>query len=174
LLAWNRIAEDPTLSGNDLPETFDATLEWPGAALDLDQEALFEGVTWRRIAAYLIDFAIIGVIFLGLWFIVMMTFGLLSGIVFPLMPLVPITYHSLMIAGRRSATLGMQFMGIEVRNLSGGLPALLQAFTMTALFYLTAAATSMLILIVALFNDRRRCVHDLLSGTLVINSDPDH
>ncbi len=67
----------------------------------------------------------------------------------------------------------MQTMGIEVRASDGQRPSLLQAFTMTALFYISIALTSMLILVVALFNDRRRCVHDILSGTIVVLSDPD-
>ena len=44
---------------------------------------------------------------------------------------------------------------------------------MSALFYLSVTVTSMLILLVALFNDRRHCAHDYLSGTVVINTDPE-
>jgi uncharacterized RDD family membrane protein YckC len=67
----------------------------------------------------------------------------------------------------------MQFMGIEVRSLNGARPNLLQAFAMTALFYLSVAVTTSLILLVALFNDRRRCAHDILSGTIVVLADAD-
>jgi uncharacterized RDD family membrane protein YckC len=63
----------------------------------------------------------------------------------------------------------MQFMSIEVRTTAGQRPGLLQAFAMSALFYLSIAVTGMFILLVALFNDRRHCAHDYLSGTIVIN-----
>jgi uncharacterized RDD family membrane protein YckC len=39
---------------------------------------------------------------------------------------------------------------------------------MTALFYATALVTSFLILAVALFTDRKRTLHDILSGMTVI------
>ncbi len=164
--------EEHKLSGKGLPELSDAPLSWSRPELDIDQDLLFEGVTWRRVIAFLIDLSILGVIFAALWAIVFLTLGLLSGLL-TLSPLIPVIYHTLMISSRRSATIGMQFMGIEVRNQSGKRPELLQAFAMTALFYLSVTVTSMLILIVALFNDKRRCAHDILSGTFVINSDPD-
>ena len=110
------------------------------------------------------------VVFAALWVLVFLSFGILSGLLV-LAPLVPLCYHSLMIASPRSATLGMQFMSIEVRGQAGQRPELLQAFAMSAIFYLTVAVTSWLILIAALFNDRRHCVHDYLSGTVVIKTD---
>ena len=39
---------------------------------------------------------------------------------------------------------------------------------MAVLFYVTVVATSLLILLVVLINDRRRAVHDYLSGVVVI------
>ena len=74
-------------------------------------------------------------------------------------------------------TLNVAVMGVnrigKVRTLNGERPALLQAFAMSALFYVSIAFTTLLILLVALFNDRRRCVHDILSGTFVVLTDPD-
>jgi uncharacterized RDD family membrane protein YckC len=37
-------------------------------------------------------------------------------------------------------------------------------------FWITVSALTPLILLVSLFNDRRRCLHDLLVGTVVINN----
>jgi len=157
--------------GSNVPDISDASLDWPRGGFDFSAEGVFDGVTWRRIFAFCIDFAIVGALAGMLWMLVFLTFGLLSGILFVL-PFLPVAYHTLTIAGRRSATIGMQFMGVEVRSQSGERPALLQAFAMSALFYLSVAVTSMLILIVGLFNDRGRCAHDILSGTMVVNSDP--
>lgn len=156
-----------------LPEVSDSRLDWsatPRPELDLDRDELFEGVVGRRIAAFLIDVCIILVMGVALWALVFLSFGLLS-VLLTFAPLIPLAYHSLMIGSPRSATLGMQFMSIEVRAQSGGRPSLLQAFAMTALFYFSIALTTSLILIVALFNDRRHCVHDYLSGTVVIKTD---
>jgi uncharacterized RDD family membrane protein YckC len=54
--------------------------------------------------------------------------------------------------------------------LDGDRPGLIQAFAITALFYSSVTMTSFLILIIAVFNDKNRCAHDFLSGTLVVNS----
>ena len=78
-----------------------------------------------------------------------------------------------MLGGHLSATCGMQVMGVEVRATDGARPSLLQAFVMTALFYLSVTFLTPFILLIALFNDRSRCVHDILSGTAVILTDPD-
>lgn len=164
------------MRGSDLPNISDASLDWTHATREIDSSALLEGVTWRRVTAFCIDFAILSLVVAAawatLWALTLVSFGLLSGFLF-LPALIPVIYHSLMIGGRRSATCGMQIMGIEVRAVDGQRPSLLQAFAMTALFYVSIAFTTLLILVVALFNDRRRCVHDILSGTIVVLSDPD-
>ena len=164
--------KEPKLRGDGLPEISDARLDWSQTGVDWDRDGLFEGATWRRIAAFCIDFSIICVILAAIGVIVFLSLGLFSGIL-ALTPLVPVAYHTLMIGGRRSATLGMQFMGVEVRSLSGTRPSLLQAFIMTGLFYLSISIATPLILIVAFLNDRRRCVHDILSATIVVLADPD-
>ncbi|PPR21832.1 MAG: hypothetical protein CFH40_01497 [Alphaproteobacteria bacterium MarineAlpha10_Bin3] len=156
-----------------LPQPADASLEYGGARFDIDRDNLFDGVMGRRIVAYLIDLSIIGVISAAVWGLMLVTLFLASPVLGPIFPLIPIAYHTLLIGGRRSATIGMQFMGIEVRTLSGQRPELLQAFAMSALFYLSIAVTGMIVLLVALFNDRRHCAHDYLSGTVVINTDPE-
>jgi uncharacterized RDD family membrane protein YckC len=43
-----------------------------------------------------------------------------------------------------------------------------QAFLQTVLFYVTAPPTGGLILVVALFNQHRRTVHDYLAGTVTL------
>lgn len=130
---------------------------------------LFDGVMFRRIIAYLIDVIILSGTVLFLWFLVVMTLGLLGPIAALITPVIPLAYHSLLIGGPNSATIGMRMMGVEVRRLDGGRPDLVQALLQTLLFYATLALTGLL-LIVALFNDRRRCLHDWLSGTLAVNT----
>lgn len=165
--------EDNALSSEQLPEPSTGKLDWTGIRLQfnaLSEEALLNGVLWRRSLAFLIDMAIIGGFFMMMWMVVIFSLGLLSGVLLPLAPLIPVAYHTLLIGGRRSATVGMQFLGVEVRTLDGERPGLLQAFAMTALFYLSVTMTSFLVLIIAFFNDKHRCAHDFLSGTLVVNA----
>ena len=165
--------EDNALSSEQLPERSTGKLQWTGVRLSFDavsDEALLDGVLWRRSLAFLIDMAIVGAFFTMVWIVVLFSLGLLSGVLLPLAPLIPIAYHTLLIGGRRSATIGMQFLGVEVRTLDGERPGLLQAFAMTALFYLSVTMTSFLVLIIAFFNDKHRRAHDFLSGTLGVNA----
>src|SRR5262249_30996178 len=84
--------------------------------------------------------------------------------------LVPLAYHTLLLSGPRAATIGMRCFDLELRSWHGERPSFLQALAQTALFYLTVGATCSLILIFALFNRRKRTLHDVLAGTVMIRS----
>jgi uncharacterized RDD family membrane protein YckC len=146
---------------------------WTGAAPDpLAAPALFEGMLWRRPLAYLIDLAIIGLL-CGAWlWMVLLSFGLLWVLTSLAFLLIPILYHAWLVGGHRSATLGMRLCGLEVRSWDGEFPDFWQALLMAILFYVTVVCTSLLILLVVLINDRRRTVHDYLSGVVVIRRAP--
>ncbi len=99
-----------------------------------------------------------------------LTFGLLFGPAVALLGLLPLAYHTLLIGGDKSATIGMRLMDVEVRTWTGARPGYVQAGVQTALFYLSIAVLTPLILLVALFNERCRCLHDLLCGAVVIRA----
>lgn len=136
------------------------------------QPEAYEGILTRRVIAYLADAVILAVLLAATWLItgvaVLLTFGLLA----PLQPLVlavlPIAYHTLLIGGRSSATFGMRLMGVGVLSQSGGRPTYVQAAVNSIVFYASLAVTGFLILVVALFNPRRRTLHDFLAGTVVV------
>ncbi len=138
----------------------------------VDDPAFFAGITGRRLFAYIVDLAILaGIlivykIMLGLLTIV--SFGLLTPLLVLIGAAIPIVYHTLTIGGPASATLGMRLLGLEVRVWNGGKPGYLQALLHTAAFYVTTGFTGGLILLWALFNNRGRCLHDILCGTLVV------
>ncbi|WP_419796831.1 MAG: RDD family protein [Terasakiella sp.] len=140
----------------------------------IERPEYYEGISVKRIIAYVIDFIIcaslglVGAVVASIAGI--MTFGLLFGPLMAILALIPILYHTFLIASPHSATYGMRFVGIRVYRLDGGQPELLQAFIQTAVFFFTAPPTSFLILIVSLFNTKRRCLHDMLAGTLVLNN----
>jgi uncharacterized RDD family membrane protein YckC len=133
----------------------------------LEPPELFDGLLWRRPLAYLIDAVLIGILLMGWLWLVLMTLGLLWPLTSLAFLLIPIGYHAYLVGGRHSATLGMRACGLEVRTWDDDHPDVWQALLMAILFYVTVVATSCLILIVALFNDRRRTVHDYLSGVVV-------
>lgn len=135
---------------------------------------LFEGVTLKRVVAYLIDLAIIGAVSLValtvFWVLGVLSFGVLSPVLAILLPFVPLTYHTVLIGGPHSATVGMHVLGIEVRRIEGDRPGYLQAGLQTVVFYVSVGLTSWLILLVALFNERGRTLHDYLCGTLTLRA----
>ncbi len=137
----------------------------------LDDPDLYDGIMWRRVVGYAVDVLILMVILMAvglvLYFIDVLSFGLLLPLKFLIPPLVPLAYHSYFI-GHDGATPGMRMFDVEVRAWTGGRPDYLQAFLMTVLFYVTVMFTFWLILIFALFNDRNRTAHDYLSGAVAV------
>jgi len=148
---------------------------WQGAAPDpLANPALYDGIRTRRIFGFLVDLAMILLATCAAWFVLSLA-GLLSlGLLLPLVPLgvgiIPVAYHSLLVGGAQSATIGMRLFDVEVRNWTGGRPTLFQAFLMAVLFYTSIGFTGCIILLVSLFNGRGRTLHDFLSGTVVVRS----
>lgn len=132
---------------------------------------LLDGVISRRTVAFLIDAFILSCLIPVFWMIGIMSFGLLIPAIVIVLPLIPLAYHTLFIASERSATLGQRVMGLRVISADGLRPTLLQAIILTALFYLTLSATGGLLLLWCLFDDRKRCLHDILSATLMIRND---
>jgi uncharacterized RDD family membrane protein YckC len=139
----------------------------------IDEYLLTEGVLIRRVFAWLIDVLLIGLICVALW-VALMLFGLVTlGLGLPLLgilPFVPFCYHMLFLAGPASATPGQSALGLVVRrNDDFGRPTPVQALVSTLLFYATLA-TSGLLLLIALFTVRRRTLHDLISGLVVVRT----
>ena len=91
----------------------------------LDDAPLLEGVLFRRVWAWLVDLLIVGGIVAVLW-VVLVGFGLLTlGLGLPLLgllPVVPLAYHVLFVAGGRSATPGQVMMDLVVRRDWAGRP----------------------------------------------------
>jgi uncharacterized RDD family membrane protein YckC len=146
---------------------FDAMAEW------LDRPEHFDGLVWRRALAYIVDIIIIGLIGWAVWFVLatfaLVTFGLAAPL-FALMPAIPLAYHTLLIGGTRSATLGMRMFDVEMRAFTGERPDLGRAFLGTVLFYVTMMLTSGLIVLVGVFNKRSRLLHDVLVGLVAVRT----
>lgn len=160
-----------------VPVEFKRLEGWDAAAPDaLAFPEYFDGIAVKRVLAYFIDAAIILAVMAGVWVVfallTAMSFGLLAPVLWPGLPLVPLLYHTLTIGGEGSATFGMKLLGVTVRTWDGRKPGYFQAALNTIVFYLSVGVTGWLILVVALFNDRRRTLHDFMCGTVVINALP--
>jgi uncharacterized RDD family membrane protein YckC len=134
---------------------------------------LTEGVMSRRVVAWFIDAVLIGLLMAALW-VVLLLFGLLTlGLGFSAMtilPFVPFGYQVLSLLCSASATPGQQMLDLTVRRDDDlGPPTVLQAVIFTLVFYLTLALTGLLLLI-ALFTERHRTLHDMLSGLVVVRA----
>jgi uncharacterized RDD family membrane protein YckC len=136
----------------------------------------YDGVIWRRTLAYFIDLCCIGLlaVLFGIVFFVLSvaSFWLLAPVLWFLFGLIPLAYHTLLLSGRRSATWGMRCFDVELRSVTGERPGFLQALAQTALFYITIGLTCSLILLFVLFNRRKRTLHDLLAGTVLVRAFP--
>ena len=138
---------------------------------------LFEGVLARRCIAFVIDVIIIAipVVFAAAFiFIVgLVTLGLgwiLYWLLSPASVIWAICYYGLTFGSPASATIGMRAMDIEMRTWYGA-PAYFVLGAVDAIVYwITVSFLTPLILLVALFNQRRRLLHDMLVGTIVINN----
>ena len=138
---------------------------------------LFEGVLARRVVAFLIDFVILSipVVFVSMFIFVVgiVTFGLgflIYGLLWPAMVVWAICYYGATLGGAASATIGMRAMDIEMRTWYGSPTYFVLGAVHAVVFWITVSMITPLILVVSLFNERRRCLHDMLVGTVVINN----
>ncbi|MBT3703169.1 MAG: RDD family protein [Alphaproteobacteria bacterium] len=157
------------------PISFDALFAKADAGERIEPAAFnYEGAVFKRVVAFALDLVIIGIL-IGLFAVIatiigLLSFGLLLGPLLALGSLVPLAYHTWFLGGHKSATIGMQFMGIELRTWDGRRPGYLQGAFQTIVFYVSCTVTSWLILVAVFFNDRKRTLHDIICGTLVINT----
>jgi len=138
---------------------------------------LFEGVLARRVVAFIIDFFVIAVpvvfaaMFIFVIGIVTLGFGfLLYALLWPAAVLWAIAYYGLTLGGARSATVGMRVMDLEMRTWYGAPAYFVLGAVHAIVFWITVSVCTPLILLVGLFNDRRRLLHDIVLGTIIINN----
>jgi uncharacterized RDD family membrane protein YckC len=144
-----------------------------GGPDSINSSEYFDGIPFKRVVAYIVDVFVIAIFAAAVAVIafvpVVLTLGMLKPFVVGVIALVPLSYHTLLIGGDRSATFGMRLLGVEVRTMDGAKPGYVVALIQTILFYVTISLTTWLILLVALFNGKRRTLHDFLCGTVIVN-----
>jgi len=138
---------------------------------------LFEGVLVRRSIAFVIDIVIIAipVLFAALFILVfgLVTLGLgwaLYWLLWPATVIWAVVYYGLTFGSAASATIGMRIMDLEMRTWYGAPAYFVLGAVHGLLYWVTISFLTPLVLLVAFFNERRRLLHDMLVGTIVINA----
>jgi len=150
----------------------------PPHAFDPDlQPELFRGVLTRRVFAFLIDLVvlsvpvILGYIFIAVFGVITLGLGwMLFWLAWPATIVWAIVYYGASIGGPHSATMGMRAMDLEVRTWYGAPGYFVLGACHAVLYWVSISFLTPLVLLVGLFNSRRRLLHDIILGTVVINS----
>jgi uncharacterized RDD family membrane protein YckC len=79
-------------------------------------------------------------------------------------------YYGFSFGSAASATIGMRMVDLEMRTWYGGPTYFLLGAVHAVAYWLTVSFLTPFILLVALFNSRKRLLHDMLVGTIVINN----
>lgn len=137
---------------------------------------LFEGVLMRRIFAFGIDMAIVGVIVVATMIVGLIagifTFGVaLLALPFAIVGMI-VAYYAVTLGSHNRATLGMQAMDIVLTPTRGQPLNGVLAFVHTLVFWVTIWISWPISLAIALFTPRQQMIHDLVVGTLMVRRSP--
>jgi uncharacterized RDD family membrane protein YckC len=152
--------------------------EWRPQAYDpMTQPELFEGVLARRFVAFVIDLVIIALPLIAatifIFILGLITFGLGWALYWMLSPasvIWALFYYGSTLGGPASATLGMRSMGLQMRTWYGAPCYFLLGAVNAIVYWITVSVLTPFVLLVGLFNQRKRLLHDMLVGTVVINT----
>ena len=151
------------------------TLDGEIIVTPLDDSRAYDGVRTRRVFAFLIDYLIVGLLMIpfGILTLILgaLTFGLGWMLFAVLFPFVALAYVWNTLGGPNQATTGMRMMGIRLERLDGQRIDGMLALVHTVLFWAANTLLTPFILLATLVLDRKRTVHDLLLGTVVIRDD---
>jgi uncharacterized RDD family membrane protein YckC len=150
----------------------------PHAYDPLTQPELFEGVLARRFVAFLIDAVIVLTplvilsMFMLVFTVVTLGFGVVVfGLLGPIAAIWAVLYVGVTLGSPHSATYGMRMMGLQMRTWYGAPMYFLLGAVHAIFFWVLSTVLTPLILLITLFNPRRRTLHDYLTGTVMINAE---
>jgi len=138
---------------------------------------LFRGVLARRLIAFVIDIVIImlpvalGAVFI--FFLGLVTFLLgwaLFWLLYPGTIIWALVYCGSTLASPASATIGMRIMDLEMRTWYGAPAYFVLGAVHAIVYWISVSVLTPFILLVGFFNPRRRLLHDMLVGTVLINN----
>ena len=138
---------------------------------------LFEGVLARRVVAFVIDLIIIALPLVAasmfIFVLGLVTFGLgwaLFWLLSPASVIWALFYYGATLGSPASATLGMRAMEIEMRTWYGAPAYFVLGAVHAIVYWVSVSVLTPFILLVGFFNARRRLLHDMLVGAIIINN----
>lgn len=142
---------------------------------------LFHNVLTRRIIAFIIDLFILAIpvalaiLFIAVFGLVTLGFGwLLFWLVSPASIIWALIYYGVTLGGPYSATIGMRVMNLELRTWYGAQSYFVLGGMHAVAFWISISVLSPLVLLVGLFNSRRRLLHDFVVGTVIVKNSVHH
>jgi len=138
---------------------------------------LFEGVLARRVVAFIIDLIIIALPLVAasmfIFVLGLITFGLgwaLFWLLSPASVIWALFYYGATLGSPASATLGMRAMEIEMRTWYGAPAYFVLGAVHAIVYWVSVSVLTPFIVVVGFFNARRRLLHDMVVGTVIINN----
>jgi uncharacterized RDD family membrane protein YckC len=139
-----------------------------------DDSRAYEGVLTKRIMAFIVDYLLILLLCIPAA-IVLFVFSIITlGLGFMLYPalfvMVAIPYFGFTLGGSSQASPGMKMMGLAMTRSGGRQVDFLLSTVHIVLFWIVNSILTPLVLLVGLFTERSRLVHDFLLGTTIVRS----
>jgi uncharacterized RDD family membrane protein YckC len=138
---------------------------------------LFRGVLTRRFFAFLIDLVVLSipivlaVVFIAIFGVITLGLGwMLFWLVSPTSVIWALIYYGASLGGPHSATVGMRMMDLQMRTWYGAPSYFVLGAAHALLFWVSVSFLTPLVLVIGLFNGRRRLLHDIVLGTVIVNS----
>lgn len=132
----------------------------------------YRGVLSRRVFAFVVDYLMIAILWVPAAIVVFFLGILTLGLGFMLYPVlyaaIAMLYFGLTVGGARQASPGMSMMGIAIARTDGRPMDFLTAIVHLVIFWIANALLTPLVLLIGLFTDRGRLLHDLLIGTVSV------
>ena len=132
-------------------------------AMDLD------GVRTARVISFFIDYAIVLALCIPFAVVVFLlgivTLGFAWGLIAFLPGLIAVSYLALTMGGPSQATIGMRWMGVQIKRLDGERVDPFLAILHGVLFWVINF--SIFMLLISFFSSKKRLLQDILLGTYV-------
>jgi uncharacterized RDD family membrane protein YckC len=164
---WSSRPQGMGISADMRPHAYD-----PGTGPELS-----EGVLARRVVAFVIDLIIIALplvaaaIFIFIFGLI--TFGLgwaLFWLLSPASVVWALFYYGMTLGSPASATFGMRAVDLEMRTWYGAPSYFVLGAVHAIVYWISVSVLSPFILLVGFFNTRRRLLHDMAVGAVIINN----
>ena len=141
-----------------------------------NEPVLFEGTLSRRFIAFLIDLVLLTIPVIVAT-VVIAVFGLITlglgwalfWLVSPASAIWAVVYYGATLGGPHSATPGMRMMSLQLRTWQDEPGYFVLGAAHAILFWVSVTVLTPLVLLVPFFNRRRRMLHDIVLGTVMIN-----